>query len=135
MFTFALALSSFFHSHLEIEGHPLAVEIAQSPLERTQGLSKRPSLGENEGMLFIFDEPHLLSFWMKDTEIPLSIGFFDAEGKLLEVKEMEPIQPGQKQQPIYRSERAAMYAVETNKGWFQKHKISKGAQLTLKGKS
>jgi uncharacterized membrane protein (UPF0127 family) len=131
MLKWIFAFSSFFHSHIEIDGHPLAVEIAKSHAERIRGLSGRHSLPENQGMLFIFDEPHLLSFWMKDTEIPLSIAFFDRDGKLLEVEEMRPLYPEEKKTPIYKSKTAALYAIETNAGWFQKHKIQKGAQLTF----
>ena len=67
---------------LSINGRPLTVEIARTRKQRVQGLMHREELEWNRGMLFVFEEEKVLSFWMKNTKIPLSIAYLDNEGKL-----------------------------------------------------
>lgn len=106
---------------------PLAVEIADTPEKTAQGLMYRTSMGENEGMLFIFQDVQLRSFWMKNTFLPLSIGFFDEGRALLEILDMEPVKSEMEMRPpSYMSQKPAKYALEVNRGWFQKHKIKVG---------
>ena len=63
------------------------VEVADTPQSRSVGLMHRVSLPRNHGMLFIFDAPGTVSFWMKNTLIPLDILFFDADGILVHKKD------------------------------------------------
>ena len=58
------------------------VGIADSPVEREQGLSGRPSLPRDEGLLFLFGQPDRQAFWMKDMLFPIDILWFDVEGRL-----------------------------------------------------
>ncbi|TGL45072.1 DUF192 domain-containing protein [Leptospira perdikensis] len=108
----------------------LKLEIANTPSTRATGLMYRTKLGEDEGMLFVFPRPDLLSFWMKNTLIPLSIGYFSEDMRLLESFDMKPNQT----EEVYNARRPAMYALEVNQGWFAKHKIGKDAVLTLERK-
>lgn len=114
-------------------GLTLTVEIAQSDEQRTRGLMYRQSLPVGAGMLFIFPEEQYLSFWMSNTLIPLSIGYFDKKRVLLEIHDMEPsVGPVRDENlPRYPSSRPAMYALEVQKGWFAKNKIKPGAVFTL----
>lgn len=64
------------------------VPLAETPEQQHRGLSHRSDMGS--GMLFVFSHPQRLSFWMHDTWIPLSIGFFDAQGVLLNIEDMTP---------------------------------------------
>src|SRR5271170_8116937 len=107
LFIFFASLSA---AQIEIGTVLLEVEIAKDPESRHMGLSGRRELAGDRGMLFIFERPHILSFWMKDTLIPLSIGFFDANRFLLQIEEMDP--PTRKTDPpfTYKSKRAALYA-------------------------
>ena len=66
------------------------VEVADSPEERAEGLMNRDSLDEDEGMLFVFFEANTGGFWMKNTRIPLSIAFFDRNGEILSIMDMDP---------------------------------------------
>ncbi|TGL25578.1 DUF192 domain-containing protein [Leptospira yanagawae] len=108
----------------------LKLEIANTPSTRATGLMYRTKLGEDEGMLFVFPKPEYLNFWMKNTLIPLSIGYFSEDMRLLESFDMKPNQT----EEVYNSRKPAMYALEVNQGWFAKHKIGKDAILTLEKK-
>ncbi|TGM81253.1 DUF192 domain-containing protein [Leptospira mtsangambouensis] len=108
----------------------LKLEIANTPSTRATGLMYRTKLGEDEGMLFVFPRPDFLSFWMKNTLIPLSIGYFSEDMRLLESFDMKPNQT----EEVYNARKPAMYALEVNQGWFAKHKIGKDAVLTLERK-
>lgn len=63
----------------------VTVEIADDPAERAQGLMNRRALAPGHGMLFVYPVPQPVSFWMKNTLIPLDILFFDARGVLRHV--------------------------------------------------
>ena len=66
------------------------VKVATTEEEREKGLQGVTTLADNEGMLFIFDEPDEVSFWMKDTEIPLDIIFIDEDQEVMQVSEGVP---------------------------------------------
>jgi hypothetical protein len=122
-------------TQLEIGGKTLTVEIAETPKTREMGLMGRTSLANGEGMLFIFDSPEVLSFWMKDTLIPLSIGFFDEKKRLINTAEMLPHPRGAGAPPSYRSSSPAQYALEAPKNWFRENKITPGMKFTLQRSS
>lgn len=65
----------------------LAVEIADDPDERAQGLMFRTELPTASGMLFVYDQPRRVQFWMKNTLIPLDMIFADASGTVTRVHE------------------------------------------------
>jgi uncharacterized protein len=113
-------------------GHEkLEVEIADNEELRERGLMNRSSLGEKEGMLFIFPAEMKLSFWMKNTLIPLSIGFFKEDGKLIQVLDMEPASPVELEPKIYLSAKPSKYALEVARGWFSRKKIKVGDVLKM----
>ncbi|MFN7729033.1 MAG: DUF192 domain-containing protein [Bdellovibrio sp.] len=116
---------------IEVANVPLLVEVADTPQRLARGLMFRTSLGEGKGMLFIFENEEIRGFWMKNTFVPLSIGFFDRNKKLLEIQDMEPVKSEMElNPPSYTSNAPAMYALEVPRGWFQKHKIKIGDPLT-----
>ena len=67
----------------------LNVELAETSEQITRGLMCRQSL--KTGMLFVFKKPQRLSFWMKNTFIPLSIGFFNKDKRLVNIEDMTPV--------------------------------------------
>ena len=97
------------------------VEVVRTPEERAQGLMGRKHLGEDEGMLFIFEKEDYHSFWMKNTLIPLSIAFIDREGKILKIADMEPLTLDSHPPP-----KPILYALEMKKGWFSANGIQGG---------
>lgn len=71
---------------LVINDHRVSVVRADSSSEREQGLSGRESLGENDGMLFVFDSPSPYCFWMKDMKFPIDMIWLDANKKVVSVR-------------------------------------------------
>ena len=102
------------------------VEIAKTNEQQQRGLMYRKSLKENHGMLFVFDREDYRSFWMKNTWIDLSIGYFDKNRVLKEVIDMKATSSLEVAPPSYPSRFPAQYALEMTKGWFIKNKIKIG---------
>lgn len=114
---------------LSLQGRKIKVEVSETPKARAQGLMHRKSLDKNTGMLFVFPRPQRLSFWMKNTHIPLSIAFFDQDQRMLEVMDMKVESILRKDVRNYVSSSPAQYALEMNQGWFKKNKIKKGSRF------
>lgn len=108
--------------------------LADDSDKREEGLMFIKSMPPEVGMLFIFDEEQPLAFWMKNTLIPLDVGFFDKKGVLVDLQEMKVAASLMRVDiPSYKSRKPAMFALEMNSGWFAKHKIKLGARLEIKG--
>jgi uncharacterized membrane protein (UPF0127 family) len=86
----------------------------------------RKHLPENTGMLFVFSYEDYRYFYMKNTLIPLDIAFFDSQMKIVSIKQMEPLD-----ETTVPSDKKAMYALEMNKGFFEKEKINVGDSAKL----
>jgi uncharacterized membrane protein (UPF0127 family) len=110
---------------LRIGAHHIKVEVAQTDAQREKGLMFRQHMGRDDGMLFIFDEPAYHAMWMKNTLIPLSVAFLDAQGTILNILDMEP-----QTLDSHAAAGPAIYAIETNKGWFDGKKIKAGDKVT-----
>jgi uncharacterized protein len=104
------------------------VEIADSPDEQAKGLMNRTALGEDRGMLFVFPDEEVRSFWMKNTLIPLSIAYMDSEGRIVDIQDMKPLDD---EEPHYISAEPAQYALEVNKGFFDEHGVKVGDRAEL----
>lgn len=112
---------------ITVGGMKLVVEVADDPFERSMGLMYRQSLPDDRGMLFVFPEQAVRSFWMKNTRIPLSIAFADAQGTIIAIMDMKP-DGGQAR---YRSPGPAKYALEVNRGWFAERGIKPGDRIVV----
>jgi uncharacterized membrane protein (UPF0127 family) len=128
-FLFLFAIFSLFAAQIEIQQHVLDVEIADTPAERERGLMGRRELPDGTGMLFIYPEPDILNFWMKNTLIPLSIAFFDEDRVLINILDMDL--PKEDPLPIYSSDGPAKYALEVRQGWFDERNIGPGAKFSF----
>lgn len=110
------------------------VEIADEPNEREKGLMFRDNLSQDTGMFFIFDEPKILNFWMKNTLIPLDIIFIDENFKIISVSEnAEPCIEKDAMCPGYFSQSAAKYVLEIAGGRAKELKIKTGDKISIKG--
>jgi uncharacterized membrane protein (UPF0127 family) len=104
------------------------VEIADGPFEQQRGLMYRTSLGEDRGMLFVFQREQPLSFWMKNTRIPLSIAYIDSKGRITDILDMKPLDD---KPPHYVSSEPVQYALEVNQGFFDEHGVKVGDRARL----
>lgn len=130
-------LLSFSENHFEtkkikIGSQILTVEIADTDEKTSRGLMFRNSLKPGHGMLFIFKTEEVRSFWMKNTFLDLSIGFFNKEKELIDIQDMKAAHSEmQNSFPQYTSSGPAQYALEVPKGWFQTHKIKIGNKFKI----
>jgi uncharacterized membrane protein (UPF0127 family) len=109
---------------IHVGNHRLRVEVADTPASRGRGLMFRSELPDDRGMLFVFPEEKVLEFWMRNTEIPLSIAFADASGRIVRIADMEP-----RSEEIVSSVAPARYALEVKRGWFDAHGVRSGDSL------
>jgi uncharacterized membrane protein (UPF0127 family) len=116
----------------KLGGVETTIEVADNRAEREKGLMYRTSMPEDHGMLFVYPEPQLLRFWMKNTAIPLSIAFLveDAEGKKATIANIEDMQP-YTELPGAVSQGKVRFALEMNQGWFKKHGLKGGDTVEL----
>ena len=106
---------------IEIGDKEYNVEVARTEEEKVKGLQEKESLGEDEGMLFVYDKPQEIAFWMKDTAIPLDIVFMDEDGEVISVKQ------GQPYDETLLEEDGVMYVLEVN----QNSGIQPGDELDI----
>ena len=104
--------------------HLIRAELADTFATRVQGLMHRDRLGQNAGMLFVFEEAGIQCMWMKNTLIPLSVAFLDDSGAIINIADMRP----QTEEP-HCAARPARYALEMTRGWFAERGIKPGAKL------
>jgi uncharacterized protein len=109
---------------LTIGSQKLVAELATKPDQREVGLMNRFSLKPDHGMLFVFERPQPLAFWMRNTYIPLSIAFIAADGRILNIEDMQP-----QTDDAHWSKGAALYALEMKKGWFAERGVVPGANV------
>lgn len=120
---------TFKKEKIVLDGKTISVEMAETPEQHERGLMFRKSMPENEGMLFIFNMEDIRYFWMKNTYIDLSIGYFDKEKTLIDIQEMKSASMMETRPPSYPSAKPAKYALEMNKGWFAKNKVKLGQKF------
>ncbi len=104
----------------------LTVELARTSAERRRGLMFREELPEDRGMLFVFERETKTGFWMKDTLVPLSIGFIAGDGMVLETQDMAPLS-----EALHIPAQAYRYALEVNQGWFGRHGLGAGDRVEI----
>ena len=119
--TLAAAAADLPQRTLTIGDNKLIVEVAATPQTRETGLMNRFSLQQDHGMLFVFEVPQPLAFWMKNTYIPLSIAFVDRNGRILNIEDMRP-----QDESTHWSKGLALYAIEMRQGWFASKGIEAG---------
>ena len=95
--------------------------VADTDPERRTGLSDRTHLAPDAGMAFLFAGAVRVGFWMKDTQIPLSIAFWRAEGRIVSIMDMPPcrVDPC----PSFRPATPYVGALEVHRGFFERHGV------------
>jgi len=105
------------------------VELARTPAERSRGLMYRKHLDAEAGMLFLFDQPQQLTFWMRNTYVPLDMIFIEPSMRILGIVENAEPQtdtsrsvPGQSQ-----------FVLEVNAGFSRQHGFGPGTAVRFQG--
>ena len=104
--------------------HLIQAEVARSPTEQATGLMFRKEMAVNAGMLFVYPQPGIHCFWMRNTLLPLSIAFIADDGTIVNLAEMDA-----QSEQSHCSARPVRYALEMNRGWFAKRGIKAGSRL------
>jgi uncharacterized membrane protein (UPF0127 family) len=107
---------------LRVGGQALLIELAFTSDQRERGLMFRSQMAANTGMLFVFPNDQNLSFWMRNTQLPLSIAFIDANQRILNIEEMQALDD----KTFHQSRGPARYALELNQGWFVQYGVKAG---------
>lgn len=114
---------------LRIGSAELTAEIARTPLQKASGLAFRTTLAPDAAMIFTNDMPQRVVYYTRDTMIPLSCAYIDANGIILEIHDMQP----RDSRPIISKSDRVQFVLEVNRGWFERHGVSAGAQVQLAG--
>jgi len=104
--------------------HQIRAEVARTDLQRQIGLMHRSAMPAGEGMLFIFEQPGVQCFWMRNTLIPLSAAFLDDEGRIVNIEDMKP-----QTEDSHCSKKPVRFVLEMNQGWFAKKGLSAGSRI------
>lgn len=105
--------------------HLLQVQLAQDFEQRQIGLMWRKEMPQNEGMLFIFEQPAVQCFWMRNTYLPLTAAFVADDGTIVNLADMKPMNDSS-----HCSNKPVRFVLEMNQGWFAKRNIQAGYKLT-----
>jgi uncharacterized membrane protein (UPF0127 family) len=98
--------------------------VAKTPEQRQIGLMYRKEMAAHEGMVFVFEEPNVQCFWMRNTPLPLSAAFVEDDGTIVNIEDMQPLSDAS-----HCSKKPVRFVLEMNKGWFAKANLKAGAKL------
>ena len=107
--------------------HQIDTQLAVTPQQREIGLMYRAEMPQHEGMLFVFEQPEKLCFWMKNTLIPLTAAFVADDGSIVNLADMKP-----QTTDSHCSTKPVRFVLEMNQGWFAKKGLKPGSKLTGK---
>jgi uncharacterized membrane protein (UPF0127 family) len=114
------------HAWVIFGADTVLAEVAADADERAEGLMYREELPDGTGMLFVFPDSRVRSFWMANTYIALDIAYMDPSFRVVDIVAMEPLVT-----ESYPSAAPAMYGLEVRQGWFAEHDIGVGAQAEI----
>ena len=110
---------------LSIGGKSIRAEVADEEHERAAGLMFRRELADDSGMLFIMPQIGPVAFWMRNTELPLTIAYIGPNGAIMELHDLEPFN----ERSVPSSFPHIAYALEMPRGWFTKNNIWPGERV------
>ena len=111
---------------MQIGSKSFTLELADNDRDRKYGLMRRDSLASDHGMIFVFAREAPLSFYMRNTRIPLDILYLDRAGKIVSIKQMKPFD-----ESSVPSDEPAQFAVELNEGAADSVGVKVGATLLI----
>jgi uncharacterized membrane protein (UPF0127 family) len=107
--------------------HRISAQVAATHTQRQTGLMHRKQMPAQEGMLFVFDEPGIQCFWMKNTLLPLTAAFVSDDGTIVNLADMQPLS-----EKSHCSAKPVRFVLEMNQGWFSQRRIQPGMRLSGK---
>jgi len=105
--------------------HQIDTQVAQTPEQRSIGLMFRKDMPQHEGMLFVFEQPGVQCFWMKNTLLPLTAAFVADDGTIVNLADMKP-----QTTDSHCSEKPVRFVLEMHQGWFAKKGLKAGSRLS-----
>jgi len=118
-------LSTYFP--LQVGSQSVDVQLALTPKEQETGLMHRDSMGEFQGMIFVFNNIQPRRFWMRNTYIPLDIAYISPDGVIQEIHAMQPLD----ESGAPSRSRNIQFALEMNQGWFEAYGVKPGDKIDL----
>jgi len=112
---------------IKVGDRVVRMQLAVTMAEQQRGLMERRTLGADDGMLFVYTRGQPMAFWMRNTPLPLDIGFFDEEGVLKEIYQMHPFD----ETTVRSRSNKLQFALEMNQGWFKANNVRPGARIDL----
>lgn len=110
---------------IKVGEQTVRMQLAVRPDEQQRGLMERRDLGRDDGMIFLYEKPQQLSFWMRNTPTPLDIGFFNPDGVLEEIYQMHPFD----ETTVASRSQRLQFALEMNQGWYRAAGVKPGARI------
>lgn len=104
----------------------LDCEVARTEKDKERGLMFRKTLAKNRGMIFVYNKPEEMNFWMRNTVLPLSIAYVHEKLFIASIHDMKPLDLD-----VVSSDIAVLYAIEVNQGWFRSNSIHSGNRITI----
>ena len=120
-------------AEVKIGDNSITVEIADSPEKRSQGLSGRSSLPNNQGMLFVFNEAGKYPFWMKDMKFPIDIIWINDGGVVAITSHANPEIYNDSSLTTYKPKEPARYVLEVNANYTLENNIKVGDGVEISG--
>jgi uncharacterized membrane protein (UPF0127 family) len=118
---------------IELAGETFQLELALTDPQRREGMMGRTEMGENEGMLFVFEDEGMRRFWMKNCRIPLDVIYLDSEGRIVSIRTMSVPDPDTPDTKLrrYSSRWPAQFAIELRAGRAEELGLSEGDRVDL----
>jgi uncharacterized membrane protein (UPF0127 family) len=127
----SIPTNRYLKADVTVNGYKLIVDLALTQDQQTKGLAVKNHMNESEGMLFVFQQPSMPSFWMKDMKFPIDIIWLGANRSVVYIApNLEPC-PSQSDCPGYVPSRDSLYVLETTAGFSHRHNVKVGTQTNF----
>jgi uncharacterized membrane protein (UPF0127 family) len=122
----------YLHAKVVVNGFDVIADIALTGEQKTKGLDVKNNLAENQGMLFVFQQPYRYGFWMIGMKFPIDIIWLDSNGVVTHIEHrLKPCPPASSNLacPVYFPEKDSLYVLETVSGFSMKHNVRLGSHV------
>jgi uncharacterized membrane protein (UPF0127 family) len=124
----------YLHAKVTVNGFDVMADVAVTDEQHTKGLDIKNNLTENQGMLFVFEQPYRYGFWMKGMKFPIDIIWLDTNGTVTHIEHsLKPCPPSNSNLvcPVYFPEKDSLYVLETVPGFSMKHNVTLGTHVSF----